>query len=432
MLSDLQGVNMDPQDRLLLMLGLQNHQAIIHAYNGQVARRRNRRRRWWVRPWISRRPEQGIYSNLMRELRAEDPASFINYLRMPPEMFDELLIRLRPRLTKRRTNFRQPLDSGLKLALTLRHLASGAKYRDMQYAWRVPSNTISLIVREVCQAIIDEYADELMNTPTTEAGWREISAEWYRRWNFPHVIGAIDGKHVACRAPPSSGSQYFNYKGFFSIILLAVVSADYKFLWVDTSGDGSASDAQVYNQSDLRAALEAGDIIGWPAPDPLPHDTEDVPYFLIGDDAFALRTEMMKPFSNRDLSHDERIYNYRLSRARRVVENAFGIMVNRFQVLLTTMNHAPRTVRLITKTCVLLHNLMRTRYPVLQNRLVAENQALNEGMEDGEWRLDRNLADVEEVRAPNRATRLAKMQRNLLKHWVNSPAGAVPWQEIMV
>lgn len=424
---------MDPQQRMILMLALQNQQVIIHAYHDQQQRRRRRRRRrWWVRPWIARRPAQGIYSNLMVELRAEDPASFVNYLRMPPEMFDELLTRLRPRLTKQATKFREPLDPGLKLALTLRHLASGAKYRDMQYAWRVPYNTMSITVKEVCQAILDEYRDELMSAPTTEAGWRHISDEWMRLWNFPHVIGAIDGKHVACRAPPSTGSQFYNYKGFFSIILLAVVTADYKFLWVDTSGDGSASDAQVYNQSDLRAALEAGDLIGWPAPDPLPHDTEDVPYFLIGDDAFALRPEMMKPYGHRDLTHDERIFNYRLSRARRVVENSFGILVNRFQVLLTTMNHLPSTVRLITKTCILLHNLMRTRYPVMQNRLVAENQALNGGLDDGEWRVGRNLADVHHVAAPNRATRLGKMQRNLLKHWVNSPAGSVEWQEGMV
>lgn len=420
------------RNRLVLLLAIQNQQAIIQAYVRHRRRRRRRDRRWWVRPWISRRPEMGIYNNLLRELRAEDPASFINYLRMPPEMFDELLARLGPRLTKKETNWRKPLDPGLKLALTLRHLASGAKYRDMQYAWRVPYNSISIIVREVCEAIVAEYREELMATPTTEAGWRQIAADWYQRWNFPHVIGAVDGKHVACRAPPKSGSQYRNYKGFFSIILLAVVTSDYKFLWVDVSGDGAASDAMVFNQCDLRQALEAGDIEGWPEPDPLPHDTQDVPYYLIGDDAFALRSYMMKPFGTRVLTQDERIYNYRVSRARRVVENSFGILVNRFQVMLNTMNHLPETVRLITKTCVLLHNLMRTRYPVMQNRLVLDNQARNQGMEDGEWRLDRNLDDTYDVTAPNRDTKLAKQQRNLLKHWVNSPAGAVPWQNDMV
>ena len=59
-------------------------------------RRRRRRRGEWVRPWISRRPALGVYDQLLVELRAEDPAAFLNFLRMPPPMFDELLERLSP------------------------------------------------------------------------------------------------------------------------------------------------------------------------------------------------------------------------------------------------------------------------------------------------------------------------------------------------
>ena len=109
----------------------------------------------WVRDWIGRRPELGLYDRLMVELRNEDPRAFQNFMRMPPAMFDEVVQRLTPALTKKTTNWRAPLDPGLKVALTLRHLASGAKYRDMQYGWRVPHNTISLVVREVCETIVN-------------------------------------------------------------------------------------------------------------------------------------------------------------------------------------------------------------------------------------------------------------------------------------
>ena len=126
----------------------------------------------WVRPWIVRRPQMGLYHRLMVELRNEDPSSFHNFMRMPAAMFDELVARLTPRLTKATTNCRQPLEPGLKVALTLRHLASGAKYRDMQYAWRVPHNTISLVVREVCYAILEEYAEEQLSPPPLKkVGW---------------------------------------------------------------------------------------------------------------------------------------------------------------------------------------------------------------------------------------------------------------------
>ena len=95
-----------------------------------------------------------------------------------------------------------------------------------------------------------------MSPPTTQAGWLQLANDWYQRWiNFPHVIGAIDGKHVACKAPPNSGSEYYNYKGFFSTILFAMVTSDYKFLWVDVSGNGS-SDAHIYKNSELREGLE--------------------------------------------------------------------------------------------------------------------------------------------------------------------------------
>ncbi|XP_076029145.1 uncharacterized protein LOC143017992 [Oratosquilla oratoria] len=121
----------------------------------------------------------------------------------------------------------------------------------------------------------------------------------------------------------------------------------------------------MFNHSELKEGLENDSITGWPRPDPLPNDTQGVPYFIVGDDAFSLRTYLIKPYSGRNITREERIYNYRLSRPRRVVENAFGIMVNRFQVMLATMQHHADTVRLIVKACMVLHNLMRSRYPML-------------------------------------------------------------------
>ena len=86
-----------------------------------------------MRPWLGdvRREQLGHYNQLMVELRREDPASFQNFLRIQPEMFDELLARVGPRITKHDTNYRKALDPGTKLAATLRHLASGDTYASM-------------------------------------------------------------------------------------------------------------------------------------------------------------------------------------------------------------------------------------------------------------------------------------------------------------
>ena len=84
--------------------------------------------------------------------------------------------------------------------------------------------------------------------------------------------------------------------------------------------------------------------IGFPNADPLPGDNRDMSYFIVAYDAFALRTWLMKPFSGRNLNDQEPIFNYRLSRARHVVENAFSILANRFKCLLTTMAQEPHNV----------------------------------------------------------------------------------------
>ena len=117
-----------------------------------------------------------------------------------------------------------------------------------------------------------------MKCPTTPEEWRAISDKFAERWNFPHTCGALDGKHVNCKCPPNSGSLYYNYKGFYSVVLMALVDADYKFIWSDIGGMGSASDAQIYNASELKECVEDGSL-GFPDPEPLPNDNLDVPYF---------------------------------------------------------------------------------------------------------------------------------------------------------
>ena len=110
-----------------------------------------KKRRLWARKWLgeSRRYRFGLYDQLMFELRNEDKKSFENFMRMPSEMFDELVNRLSPRITKKSTTFRKSIPAGMKVAITLRHLASGTNYHSMRFGWRVPHNSISIIVKQV-------------------------------------------------------------------------------------------------------------------------------------------------------------------------------------------------------------------------------------------------------------------------------------------
>lgn len=396
-------------------------------------RRKYQTKNFWTRPWLTQehRLLHGHWDNLLVTLRNQDVESFFNYLRMPPAMFDDLLLRVEPLIAKKDTNWRKALPAGLKLAVTLRYMASGDKYATLAYDFRISRHTICSFIPQVCNAIYHALVDEVMDTPTDPDSWKEIAEEFRLRWNVPHAVGALDGKHIAIRKPRKSGSMYYNYKGYFSVVLMALVDADYKFIYADVGGIGHQSDAQIWNASELKEALDAGDL-HFPEPDPMPHDNEPMPYLFIGDDAFAMKTTMMKPYSQRGMSIEQRIYNYRISRARRVVENAFGILANRFQVFLTTMQQEPEVVFKIIKAAVCLHNLMRIRYPQVQNDL-ADREDENHRLVPGAWRQDNErLLNLNRKNPGNVDLAVAKRQREVLCAYFNSEAGSVPWQRKMI
>ena len=423
---DLQLVN----DALALDQDILRNRILLEREQERIRQGAKAPRTMFCRPWLLRREEFGQYHQLMDELRREDVAAFKNFLRVDPLLFQELVDRLTPRIRKKDTWFQKALPPGLKVAITLRHLATGDSYHSLMYYFRVAHNTISYLVKEVCEAIIAEYSDEVLEIPSNPDEWRAKEELFNSRWQFPHTVGALDGKHVSIRKPNKGESMYFNYKGYHSIVLMALVDADYKFVWVNIGCPGSCSDAQIWNVCDLRNHIIT-DRIGWPNPDNLLHDDMEMPYYIISDEAFALRTWLMKPFSRRHLDHEERIFNYRLSRARRVVENAFGILANRFGCLLTTLKQKPTTVESIVLACVCLHNIMRIRYPHEQNGLI-DDEDNNHNAIPGAWRQGANLDDMRDVRGGNMDNRAAKEQRLYLKHYFSSPAGSVAWQDRMV
>lgn len=126
--------------------------------------------------------------------------------------------------------------------------------------------------------------------------------------------------------------------------MMALVGPEYEVYYVSYGSPGSDSDTKIFNNSTLKTLLEN---------DILPEG-----YFIVGDDAFTLRPYLMKPYPGQRLTEAERIFNYRLSRARNVVENFFGFLANRFRVLLTSINLKTSTVELIIRTCCILHNLL--------------------------------------------------------------------------
>lgn len=172
----------------------------------------------------------------------------------------------------------------------------------------VPLLKFTIFLIEINGDHLTLFSFPCSQVPMTLQEWGEIRKRFFQRWNFPRCCGAIDGKHVVVKRPPCSGSQFYNYKQTYSVILFAMVDADYCFTYIDVGGNGRASDSAIFRDSTLNICME-NDSLGMPENS-----------IIVGDDAFPLRINLMKPYSKRGLTDDEKIFNYRLSRARRVVE----------------------------------------------------------------------------------------------------------------
>lgn len=245
----------------------------------------------------------------------------------------------------------------------------------------------------------------------TEEEWLRIASEFYERTNFPQCIGAVDGKHIRMCKPDGSGSAFFNYKSFFSMVLMAVVDADYCFVSIDIGAYGASSDSNIFKQSNLHKKLEK-DKLNIPQPRTLPGDEggKIMPFVLVGDEAFALSKHVLRPYPRRNLSIAQRIYNYRLTRARRMVECAFGILCNKWRIFHRAIDVHLHFCEIIVKTCCVLHNFIRKR----------------DGIRFEDTLHECPLDNIEAI--GTRSSMQGTTVRDYFKDYFISPQGSLSWQ----
>ncbi|XP_065657974.1 uncharacterized protein LOC136082495 [Hydra vulgaris] len=267
--------------------------------------------------------------------------------------------------------------------------------------------------------------------PNSETEWEKIAHEFETRWQFPHCIGAIDGKHVQMFAPDRSGSSYFNYKKIHSIVLMAVCNAKYRFILVDIGDSGRQSDGSVYHNSQLGFAIE-NNILKIPKDSKMSNNSQKVlPYVFVADDAFGLKRHMMKPYAFKNLLIDKFVFNYRLSRARRVVENAFGIASSRFRVFHKPIIANVENVIAITKAVVALHHFLMTENINNNNNYCPSNYVDQDGpnrLQLGDWRKKAPTVNGLVINSKsNNYSDTAKKVRDSFKEFFNKE-GTVDWQ----
>lgn len=302
----------------------------------------------------------------------------------------------------------------------------------MHLSFRIGRSTLSQTIPEVCTAIYDVLKDTYLKCPQTKDDWLLIAKQFNDNWQFPNLCGAIDGKHIRIVPPIGAGSHYFNYKGFHSIVLMAVVDADLKFIYVDVGTNGRISDGGIWANCSLRKRLEAGSM-NLPDPAPIFEGWNPMPYVFVGDEAFALKSYMMRPYPSRELTEEKRIYNYRHSRARRTSENAFGILSARFRVFFTPIMLEPEKVKGIVLAATTLHNFLRSRRDT-RSSYTPDSALDREDIDSGElfqgsWRHEnRNASGVISLNAISRNSSVdAKLTRDRFMDYFNG-CGAVEWQ----
>ncbi|XP_060882015.1 uncharacterized protein LOC132953662 [Metopolophium dirhodum] len=165
--------------------------------------------------------------------------------------------------------------------------------------------------------------------------WTEIANKFYLKTNFPNCVGAVDGKNIR-------------------------LNANYSFISIDVGAYGKEGDSTIFKNCPFGKKLYS-ELLNLPATVVLPNtDNFPQPFVVIGDEAFGLHKNLLRPYPGRGLTQKRKMFNYRLSRARRYVECAFGILANKWRVLHSAILVEPDFADVI-KACCILHNYVRRR-----------------------------------------------------------------------
>ena len=181
-----------------------------------------------------------------------------------------------------------------------------------------------------------------------------IVSSFEERWGFPQCFGAVDGSHIPIIPPYDCPTNYYNRKGFHSIVVQALVDHQNRFMNVYVGWPGSVHDARIFANSEVFAKGQAGTLV--------PHSVRvfagvQVPVIVLGDPAYPLLPWLMKPFVGTGLSTKAKKFNARLSRARVVVECAFGRLKGRWRSLLKRNDVRIDHMTTLVTACCILHNM---------------------------------------------------------------------------
>ena len=290
-----------------MLLFVQNYRAATP----RACRRITRNTGWWGLVW-----------------RNYDKERFKKTFRVSRDTFEFILENIQPKL-ERQTVCGDPISPEFRLGLCLHRLGRGDYFHTIAKMAGLAPCTVSTIVSDVNEAIVGCLWNESTSAhmPKTDEEFKE-KKNTEECWQFPFSWCVVDGCHIPIKCPPGGPEackEYHNFKNFFSIVLMAMVDSKYRFVWGSCGFPGNSHDSMIFQSTSLWSSIKEGKV--------LPNFTQDqngisIPPVILGDSAFPLETLLMKLYTNAVLIKEQKYFNYRLSRARMVVEGAFGQLGN--------------------------------------------------------------------------------------------------------
>ncbi|XP_077550672.1 uncharacterized protein LOC144163868 [Haemaphysalis longicornis] len=279
-------------------------------------------------------------------------AHFKRCFRVAPATFRYIVDACRADLTRQDTEITEAVSVEKRVAVGLYRLCCTAEERTDAELLALGRSTVTMIYKEFCVAVLDNFEDEWVKA-VSPSNISQHMREFAAVSRFPQGIGALDGCHFAVSPPQEDAMDYYNYKGWYSIILLELVDHRYRFWYTNIGSPGRCHDAYVYGRRKLRNFVGSEAFRGPTA------EIEEmvVPPIILCDQAFPLSENMQKPYASASPGTPEAAFNYSLSKTRRIVENAFGRLKERFRFTVKRMESDLDTSVLAIKACCVLNNI---------------------------------------------------------------------------
>ncbi|CAJ0607804.1 unnamed protein product [Cylicocyclus nassatus] len=286
------------------------------------------------------------------------PEGFLQFIRLLPNEFEDLYEKIGSRLEHALCHA-GPIVGRHRLMIYLRIVTQGMSFSAFALDMGLGIETVSQVVEEVTEAIISGLHNDAF-PPLTLEMLEEVARKTQERYDYPRSVGFMDGKHINIRKPAHSGSSFWNYLSYYSIVLLAVCDCDYRIIIYDVGSPGCNGDAGVYRSSSIKRFLDENDAIFPPTREL--GTVGPVQYHFLVDGGFGQSHRFVRPYREREANTpDRKRFNNKMCRARRLIESTFGLLAQRFQILMNRIELEPIRAERIVISVMILHNLLPRR-----------------------------------------------------------------------